>query len=170
MNTVERFWSKVDKKDSDDCWNWKAGKSDNSYGSFYYDGKCIGSHIVSWALSNNRDIHEILNNRKLIICHSCDNPSCCNPDHLYLGTYSNNRRDAGNRNSISAEVAGSGKARFYSGEIWLIRKLMVVKRKGIQTTYKFSASSIAKMFRTTHSVILRIWKSDKWLCREGYYT
>jgi hypothetical protein len=169
MNIDERFWSKVDKKSSEECWEWLANRKDNGYGNFYYLDKCIGAHVVSWALSNNRGISEIVNNRKLIVCHKCDNPSCCNPNHLYLGSYSDNRRDAGNRHPVPAEIAGVSNAKFHSDEIHSIRKLMAIQRKGIQTTYNPSASSVAKIFKTTHSVILNIWKADKWLCKEGYY-
>ena len=169
MDIDERFWNKVDIKDLNTCWNWQACRSSNGYGSFWYEYKNIGAHVVAWCLSNNRDIHEILGDRKSIICHKCDNPSCCNPNHLYLGTYSDNRQDAGRRNPIPPSVAGSSKARFHEGEIWLIRKLRIIKSKNVQTTYKFSAHNVAKMFRTTHSVIFNIWNSNRYLCKEGYY-
>jgi len=81
-----RFWSKVSKGKSQDCWNWQASKGVLGYGQFAINGKPIGAHRAAWALTHGRY-------PTLHICHSCDNPSCVNPDHLWEGTASENHMD-----------------------------------------------------------------------------
>ena len=83
----ERFWSKVNIKSNNECWNWIAGIGTHGYGSFKYNGKNTGSNVMAWILTNG----EIKNN--LWVLHSCDNKLCCNPNHLFLGTALNNNRD-----------------------------------------------------------------------------
>jgi hypothetical protein len=66
--------------------------------------------------------------------------------------------------------SGKGRAGLYEEEIWLIRKLKAVNYKhNNRIFYKFSSRYIAKMFKVGSSTILRIWNSDKFMCREGYY-
>ena len=83
----ERFWSKVDIKEKDDCWNWMACSRGNGYGCIRVDDKIVDSHRIAWILTNG----EIINS--LWVLHSCDNKLCCNPNHLFLGTQLDNNRD-----------------------------------------------------------------------------
>lgn len=81
----DRFWSKVDIRGPEECWNWIPGKS-SKYGQFWYQGKNYGAHVFSAILSG-----KFVDGK--IICHSCDNPRCVNPAHLFSGTYSDNTQD-----------------------------------------------------------------------------
>lgn len=85
---AERFWEKVDKNGPNGCWVWTAGLHKQfGYGQFWYNGINDLAHRMSWRLTYG-EIPDGLN-----VCHKCDNPPCCNPDHLFLGTDLDNARD-----------------------------------------------------------------------------
>lgn len=81
----ERFLTKVDK--SNDCWLWTAYIDKNGYGTFKLKGVSYRSPRIAYFIANSVDPG------KLIVCHTCDNPSCVNPDHLWLGTAVKNAKD-----------------------------------------------------------------------------
>ena len=82
----ERFWKKV-KKDSDRCWLWVASVHTTGYGAFWLHKKIVLSHRVAYILTYG-SIPD-----GLCVCHKCDTPLCCNPDHLFLGTVRDNNDD-----------------------------------------------------------------------------
>ena len=74
--------------DENECWNWTRATVGKGYGSFWQSGKMVYSHREAFQLANpEADI------KGLCVCHVCDNPPCCNPSHLFLGTYADNQRD-----------------------------------------------------------------------------
>lgn len=85
--TLNRFWSKVDRSGGPDaCWPWLAGMR-GKYGQFWFEGKNIGPHVFSFMLANGKKP------KGGLVCHSCDNPICCNDTHLFDGTYQSNMTD-----------------------------------------------------------------------------
>lgn len=85
---IEKFWSKVDVKGSNDCWEWKGAIQSKGYGSISLDGKTYNAHRVSWMIAHSR-----MPRPDLQILHSCDNRRCVNPAHLREGTNLENVRD-----------------------------------------------------------------------------
>lgn len=85
----ERFWSKVDKSGGlDACWEWQGWRRSDGYGECKKNGKRhIRAHRVAWEFING-PIPDGLN-----VLHKCDNPPCCNPAHLFLGTHFDNMAD-----------------------------------------------------------------------------
>jgi len=83
---MNRFEQKIDK--SGDCWIWTGNKSKNGYGRFAFDNRNALAHRVSYALYVGRIPDG------MFVCHSCDVKACVNPEHLWLGTNSDNQKDS----------------------------------------------------------------------------
>jgi hypothetical protein len=80
-----RFWQNVARTtDAAQCWNWIGYRTADGYGQYNHKS----SHRTAWELTNG-SIAE-----GLCVCHTCDNPPCCNPAHLFLGTPRDNAQDA----------------------------------------------------------------------------
>lgn len=90
----KRFWSYVDKSGGvNECWPWIGGKNTLGYGKFKIASyKMVMANRLAFALATNFDPGEKL------VCHSCDNPPCCNPTHLWLGTARENNLDCFSKN------------------------------------------------------------------------
>jgi hypothetical protein len=88
MTTVEeRFWSKVKIGGPDDCWEWQASLRKDGYGRFNINGVTLKSSRVAYELG----IGPIPEGQGVL--HTCDNPPCCNPRHLFPGTQRDNADD-----------------------------------------------------------------------------
>jgi hypothetical protein len=87
----ERLWGKVLKAGPEECWEWQGARGTNGHGRtmHYRDGQRIwtAAHRLAWELTFGM-IPE-----GTFVCHKCDNPPCCNPDHLFLGSAADNTWD-----------------------------------------------------------------------------
>jgi hypothetical protein len=154
---VAKFWSKVDRSgDRGACWTWR-GRTNRrrngaiSYGAFSVTGKDYSSHRLSWLLSKG-DIPD-----GLCVCHRCDNVTCVNPDHLFLGTQSENMRDciSKGRDKILHGLPGEshGYAKLTEGDVLEIRRLLA---SGV------SCASLGRQYRVNQKTIYWIQIRRNW--------
>lgn len=84
----ERFMSFIKERKVDKCWEWSGSKNSKGYGRFHdHRGKWTGAHRVSY------EIHKGMIPKGMHVLHHCDNPSCVNPDHLFIGNNQDNMDD-----------------------------------------------------------------------------
>lgn len=85
--TPSLFWKKANRGSDSECWEWTGSKKEEGYGRFQVDGKWVSAHRHALVLSGVEVPPD------LCVLHRCDNPPCCNPSHLFLGTRQENNRD-----------------------------------------------------------------------------
>lgn len=92
VTTAEGFWKRVDIKTESECWPWLKYVNDSGYGvTRTSKNKAVRASHIAYELTYG-PIPE-----GLFVCHHCDNPICCNPAHLFLGTHSDNMHDMDNK-------------------------------------------------------------------------
>jgi len=113
--TDDRFWSKVDR--TGDCWLWTAGTTRRGYGVFHpRHGETIGAHRWSLSQSLGRDLAS-----SEFACHTCDNPACVRPAHLFAGSHDDNMADMRSKGRSSRGSRRPG-ARLTAASVLSIRE------------------------------------------------
>jgi len=146
--TEQRFWDKVQK--TSDCWNWTASKGHNGYGRFRVKGKLESPHIVSYKLHNDDHI------KGMDVCHTCDNRACVNPNHLFLGSHSDNMKDCSNKGrNTGADLRGENQpgSKLKDDQVKTIKKLFQLNIK---------TQEIADMYRVSYTTIYNIKIGKTW--------
>ena len=144
---IDRFLNKVKKTDS--CWIWTSGRNNKGYGWFWDGEKIDGSHRFSYRYYNGT-IGE-----HLCVCHKCDNPSCVNPEHLFVATQSDNLKDMYEKNR------GRTMDTYLRGEKHGCAKLLNIQVKQIREEYSNGTSSyriLANKYNVDKRTISRIIK------------
>jgi len=139
---ILKFWDNVDIKSADECWEWLGYTHPKlKYGLFRFSFiKETLTHRISWRITHNFE-----DPRPLHVLHKCDNPSCVNPSHLFLGTKSENAIDRTKKGRTNG-------ARFNETDILIIREL-----------YKtMSISEIANKYDYSYSTIQGVVKRKTW--------
>ena len=90
LNAMHRLLNKTEVMKSG-CVEFRGSRDKDGYGMMVYDGGLAKAHRVSYILANNIEMPH----QSVFVCHSCDNPSCVNPEHLWLGSVTDNNRDKG---------------------------------------------------------------------------
>jgi hypothetical protein len=86
-NTAETIWRFIAKAGPRDCWEWQGTRDQDGYGRISVQRKTMAAHRLAFELGHG------VSADGLHVCHSCDNPGCCNPAHLFLGTNTENHKD-----------------------------------------------------------------------------
>lgn len=151
MTIEERFWEKVDKKGEDECWNWKAYIDKDGYGRFGIDSGIDYAHRVSYILAHGEIFEE------LCVLHHCDQPDCCNPKHLFLGTNVDNMKDRDNKGRCAVGER-SGQAKLTQEMVNDIRRKYCSGEK---------IPDLANEYNVASETIRMIVRNEKW--KDGNY-
>lgn len=114
VQDTARFYEKVAVAGEDDCWLWLGSKVGAGYGTFTFRGKPMYAHRFAYWIATGVWPGE------LDTCHTCDNPGCVNPAHLWLGTRLQNMQDAVSKGRV-ARGEKSGPSKLENGEVCQIR-------------------------------------------------
>jgi hypothetical protein len=143
-----RFKSKYKVDLNTDCWNWTASKDDCGYGYFLKDGRPHRAHRISY------EFHKGPIPEGIEVCHTCDNPPCVNPDHLFLGTHKVNMGDMVNKGrSKGTPGEAHNKAKLTDEKVLEIRRLF---------NAGYSESALVKKFKVCQSTINRVILRQTW--------
>ena len=153
-----RFWSRVRIGKPNECWIWQAGlnskKKGFNYGLFWIP-KVGGvlAHRLAYALATGQDPTD------LDVRHSCDNPPCCNPTHLSLGTHSDNMQDklVRGRANFPYGIKHPG-AKLDEEKVKKMRRLSKLRHKYL----KYTASYFAERYGVDAALVQRILKGQAW--------
>jgi hypothetical protein len=154
-DTKTRFMRFVEKqRDGKRCWLWMGTKTKAGYGHFQINNRTAAAHRISYMLHHG-EIPEGEGFHGYVVCHKCDNPSCVNPKHLFLGTQYSNMQDR-DRKGRRAALLGSrhGMAQLSDDQVKTIREIAATRR--------FSQMQIAKMFDVSNSMISLIINRKNW--------
>lgn len=148
----DRFWSNINIGNPYDCWEWKSMEGTGEYAQTHYNGKNVPCHRKAYELFYEKKIPD-----GMCICHHCDNPPCCNPYHLFLGTVQDNVDDR--------EAKGRNKMPHSKGEDHGHHKLTEDSVRQIRSLYatgKHSYRSLGDIYGVSFGQIRHIIKGRDW--------
>lgn len=137
---IDRFYAKVSKTPTErGCLEWLGSRNCEGYGCF---GADYLSHRVAWILANGQIP------RGYIVCHRCDNPSCVNPAHLFLGTHADNTRDMNTkkRRRIPAKLTVDDVREMRSEKFAGWKKIEIARHFGISSSHV--SNILSRKYRT----------------------
>jgi len=152
VSALQRFWGFIEQRGIDECWPWIGGaKATFGYGRFCVPGRStMMAHRIVWMLTNGQ-----IPDATPCVLHDCptgDNPACCNPAHLWLGTLADNHLDccAKRRHSFGS----------LNGRAKLTPELVLAIRREHQTTIR-SYTRLAKKYGVGRTTIFHA-VHDSW--------
>ena len=140
---VENYWSKVERRPPDKCWEWTASKNGKGYGQIRRLGKLYYANRVAWELAYGSIP------KGMCVLHRCDNPSCVNPKHLFLGTPKTNSEDMVSKGR-SARGQRARSAKLIPTDVQSIRLLKGTQRE------------VARIFGIDQSTVSNIRTKKSW--------
>jgi hypothetical protein len=138
---IQRFERKLNKTPT--CWYYCGSLTTKGYGSFSLNQKTIAAHRFAYLIYCGPI-------GTSFVLHSCDNPTCCNPDHLSLGTQQDNLTDCVLRGRI-ARGSRNGNAKLSDKDI---QQILLLRFLGVNT------KSIARQFNVSQSCVLHLQKGE----------
>ncbi len=144
---VKDFWSSLDQSSVESCWEWR-GEITNGYGRVKLSGRAYWAHRFAYWQSKGSIP------RGLVVMHSCDNRRCCNPNHMSLGTHTENATDR--------ELRGRGnqaRGARVAGAKLNDEKIQVIRRRGASGE---SAVQLAAIFGVSANTVEKILLGKTW--------
>jgi hypothetical protein len=157
LSLSERFWRLVDKSDVDGCWVW-VGNKIKGYGRVVVKGRRYKAHILSY------ELHSGPVSSGLVVCHTCDNPACVRPDHLWLGTHTQNIADRHAKGRTARGKQISNTVKLDEQKVFEMRLIWKQKKEaGEVKRFQFNTEKLGRMFGVTGTmagliVNGRFWK------------
>ena len=136
-----RFWVRVLKNGLDGCWEWLGPVDKDGYGQIQINYRQVKAHRYSYQLHKG-DIGDLL------VCHTCDNPGCVNPKHLFLGTPQDNRVDCDKKGRWNHAWGSSRQRALTLEEIKDVREIYlagVYSQREIAEVYNVSQVTISRV-------------------------
>lgn len=143
-----RFESKYEKRGPTECWPYQACRHAFGHGQFWNGTRVVYAHRFAWELINGPVP------KGIYVCHRCDNPSCVNPEHLFLGTCADNLSDMRRKGRGSKPPRRAGEQ----------HSMAVLTEDRVRTIRQSSLSSrqLADMFGVEYQTIWRVRKRQTW--------
>lgn len=152
------FWDRVIP--NEDCWDWTGNLTVAGRPRFKSNGKTYAGHRVSY------EIHKRIIPRNLCVCHTCDNPKCCNPDHLWLGTHAENQHDCFLKGRRAKGLKNGHYTKPESTARGEQHKRSKLIENDVRKILKIGATmpqrQIGEMFNTPQTNISRILRREAW--------
>jgi hypothetical protein len=154
----ERFLSKIKK--TQNCWEWIASLDTGGYGSFWSKNKNVLAHRYSYEFFNKIKIPSGRGYHGTCVLHTCDNPKCVNPNHLKLGSHSDNLLDCSKKGRIrDSRGEKNGRNKLCNEDVIFIRKNFI---KGLNKSSRGNAKDLAKKYDVDFTLIHLIVKRKIW--------
>ena len=156
--TPETFWSRVNKGADDECWEWSGATNSTGYGTTSWHGVYYTAHRVAAWLSGlvespSRPAHS---RDKGHVLHRCDNRKCCNPNHFFLGNFTDNMKDAyDKKRKVQPKGAAHTKAKLTNDQAEEIRKRYAAGEYQVP---------LAKEYGVSQRVISLIVRGESYKC------
>jgi hypothetical protein len=146
MKNKPDFWSLVDVRSENECWLWLRPLNKWGYGRYRVGNLQTMAHRVAYQLKTGKNIDGF------VAMHICDNPSCCNPSHLIIGTHADNQADKYKKNR-QAKGEKNGQSLLTESQVIEARK----KYKPKVVTYKMLADEYGVCKDTMQKAIRGIY-------------
>ena len=126
-----RFWPRVERLGANQCWPWKGAMRQDGYGVAWAVDRLMNAHRLAYILTHP----EYPPNKRSHICHSCDNPRCCNPKHLWDGRPLENIIDAATKGRLNTKLTPDAVRNIRSRPTTPQAKAECAKRYGVHPDY-----------------------------------